>query len=468
MILMSLTGILSERGSAPSWKPKSRPANHDSIVSKTEGNDIKLTCGANGNPEPSIIWYKDGRLFDETARPKSKVHKYTLTIKDATVEDKGDYQCLVTNNHGSINFTFIVEVIKMTWPLELEEPDNVTVTEGEDAIFTCRPLNDPSASVKWVKRNQTGVQTSIGQTSDFLDTGAKEMLVIKNAQRKDAGHYTCLVGNYFGIKQVDAWLNVLPRTTTTTTTTTTTRTTITTTTPTTTKTTPTTTKTTPTTTTTTPTTTTTEALITSFFPEPTPEWDNIDFDDDEEDEEEQRKKDKKKKKKNNKKKNRKNKKKKNKKNRNKNREDENTDMPDYEESDTNHIPHVTPDDWFRRTDRIKPDEEKTKWEQDTKSEKYNPKHVDNNGLFPYEEKGIKKVDSSGNDNIDNSAIEFNNGMPGEKTQQKQSEDKDIDVWTIYIIVGSVAGGVLLIGVVAIVVALCCNRYEDEGYKHTNV
>jgi hypothetical protein len=37
----------------------------------------------------------------------------------------------------------------------LEEPQNVTVNEGEDAIFTCRPLNDPTATVKWVKRNQT-------------------------------------------------------------------------------------------------------------------------------------------------------------------------------------------------------------------------------------------------------------------------------------------------------------------------
>ena len=32
-------------------------------------------------------------------------------MKEVTVEDKGDYQCIVTNVHGSLNFTFIVEVI---------------------------------------------------------------------------------------------------------------------------------------------------------------------------------------------------------------------------------------------------------------------------------------------------------------------------------------------------------------------
>ena len=32
-------------------------------------------------------------------------------MKEVTAEDKGDYQCIVTNVHGSLNFTFIVEVI---------------------------------------------------------------------------------------------------------------------------------------------------------------------------------------------------------------------------------------------------------------------------------------------------------------------------------------------------------------------
>ena len=32
-------------------------------------------------------------------------------MKEVTVDDKGDYQCIVTNVHGSLNFTFIVEVI---------------------------------------------------------------------------------------------------------------------------------------------------------------------------------------------------------------------------------------------------------------------------------------------------------------------------------------------------------------------
>jgi hypothetical protein len=44
----------------------------------------------------------------------------------------------------------------------------------------------------------------------------------------------------------------------------------------------------------------------------------------------------------------------------------------------------------------------------------------------------------------------------------------ISVYTVYIIVGAVAGGILLAGLVAIAIALCCQREEDPQYKSTSV
>ncbi|CAC5384675.1 unnamed protein product [Mytilus coruscus] len=204
--------------SSLSWKPRSRPALRDSIVTKNEGDDVKLTCGVKGNPKPRILWFRNGRMFDDGMRSKTTLHRYSLIMRDVQVDDKGDYQCIVTNVHGSLNFTFYVTIIKLTWPLQVEVPQNQTVNEGDDAIFTCRPLNDHEATIKWVKRNQTGLHTSIGKTSDILEN--KETLVLRSVNMRDAGHYVCFVGNYFGLKKMDVWLTVIPSTTTTTTTTT--------------------------------------------------------------------------------------------------------------------------------------------------------------------------------------------------------------------------------------------------------
>lgn len=118
----------------------------------------------------------------------------------------------------------------------------------------------------------------------------------------------------------------------------------------------------------------------------------------------------------------------------------------------------SPDSWFDRTGRIDPNDP---YDHGIVPEPFNPTS-ENDQMVPY---GENKMDET----IDYSDVDFTGKTQDrENADQRNSAEKDIDVWTIYIIVGSVAGGVLLIGVVAIVVALCCNRYEDDGYKHTNV
>ena len=51
----------------------------------------------------------------------------------------------------------------------------------------------------------------------FLQSNGPE-LVIESARVEDAGKYTCMVGNYVGIKSVDVWLMVKQTTTSTSTT----------------------------------------------------------------------------------------------------------------------------------------------------------------------------------------------------------------------------------------------------------
>ena len=54
------------------------------------------------------------------------------------------------------------------------------------------------------------------------------------------------------------------------------------------------------------------------------------------------------------------------------------------------------------------------------------------------------------------------------TQSKEAYPALVSIWTIYIIVGSVSGGVLLIGLITIVVAVCCQKESSGTYKSTNV
>ncbi|XP_061185574.1 fibroblast growth factor receptor 4-like [Saccostrea echinata] len=197
---------------APKWKPNSRPYNGDKKIATTSGSDIRMSCPAYGYPKPIVIWYKEDSLFGASQRPKTKIRRFSLDFNDVQTSDSGKYKCVVQNSEGSLEFTFFVDVKPIPWPLELEEPLNATVMEGERVVFRCRALNDPDATTEWMKRDTDGDSASGFDTNNFLSSGPE--MVIENARTEDAGKYTCLVGNLFGIKYANVWLTVRHTTTT--------------------------------------------------------------------------------------------------------------------------------------------------------------------------------------------------------------------------------------------------------------
>ena len=65
----------------------------------SKGSAVLLPCVVEGYPRPRISWSVNGTIISDS--DKYSVDKDTgeLTVKDATVEDEGEYQCRATN-HG--------------------------------------------------------------------------------------------------------------------------------------------------------------------------------------------------------------------------------------------------------------------------------------------------------------------------------------------------------------------------------
>ncbi|XP_078321791.1 uncharacterized protein LOC111111107 isoform X2 [Crassostrea virginica] len=441
----------------PRWKPKSRPYNGDTIIAKSSGSNIKLSCPAYGSPKPSTQWFKDEAAFDASQRPKTKVRHSSLILNDVQEVDKGNYKCVVENSAGSIDFTFIVDVIRTSWPLVLEEPQNSTVMEGERVAFQCRALNDPDATTQWIRRVSEGELANSGAETNknFLDSNGPE-LVIESARVEDTGKYTCMVGNYVGIKSVDVWLMVKQTTTSTSTTTTTTK-----------PPTTTTTTTTPTTTTTTktipqPTTTKLAVLDIQTGPLIPNTIDDEDFFEGSGNDLEKEEK-KKKNKKNKKKKDRKMKKKlerqrereRKQQQREKKRQEE-LDRMNKENSMGGHVDHQElPGLTFPNFNNPNQDLSGHIFPPPIET---NPPSEDDNDFFTNTgifngNKDNEFISNSGytnNDILTTDKDPFNAFPQGPQPQ----EEEDMSAWTIYIIVGLVVGAILLVGLVAIVVILC--------------
>lgn len=429
-----------EKDRAPEWKEDSDPYINKPSVRALEGYEVKMSCPVKGRPKPDVVWYKDNQpFFPRAAHIRLKGNN--LKFENSTVSDSGNYTCVAQNTLGKIEFTYIVEIDKKVWPLEVEVSSNITVVEGESASFYCRVLNDKNAKIQWLRFERTGGPNPPPPRYLASADESPEMLVLHDIGPADAGQYTCLIGNEFGSKYQHMYLTVLKPTTTTSTTTTTT-------TPTTTTTTTTTTK--PTTTTTTRTTSTTTRATTMA---PKKKSDP--------------------KKKNNKNNKKKDKKKKNKKkdkakNKDKNVEKYNFDDdvidPDNDFYDNNqyNIHYNSGGGFNSNTNMYEP--MRPPWNE-------NDDKIDDDEEEEEEEGNVDYVLTTRTVEFKNPSVEKNpSGDSSARNASKtaSTEEGEIGVWTLYIIVGSVAGGVLLAGLVAIAIALCCQREEESPYKSTSV
>ena len=108
--------------------------------------------------------------------------------------------------------------------MTLVSPMNVTVTEGEDAIFTCRVTGRPRPSISWFYRESPPTmlpmtmppplnETDGNYGIDSTEFGSREFennLTVFSTLPSDTGFYVCFAKNAVagGIVMVDAFLSV--------------------------------------------------------------------------------------------------------------------------------------------------------------------------------------------------------------------------------------------------------------------
>ncbi|KRX25317.1 Fibroblast growth factor receptor 3 [Trichinella nelsoni] len=221
---------------APYWsKPESEFRN---VVASPAGREAKLQCRANGDPEPQVIWYKNGVEItpDFERRMGYHVRKWSLILPDLVPSDGGVYTCKVFNKYGEISHNYTVHVVERVPHKPIIAPlfpKNLTVHVGENATFSCPVLSDLQPHIEWFRHKQVNGSwhdsndTWYGQIiySDpvsFQEDGTEDdddddemnidpfVLFIQNVTFEHETWYSCVVGNALGVVSKSAWLTVLP------------------------------------------------------------------------------------------------------------------------------------------------------------------------------------------------------------------------------------------------------------------
>ncbi|XP_070624675.1 hemicentin-1 isoform X2 [Bos indicus] len=159
---------------------------------------ITLQCVANGIPNPSITWLKDGQPVN-TAQGNLKIQSSgrLLQIAKALMEDAGRYTCVATNAAGETQQHIQLHVHE---PPSLDDAGkmlNETVVVNSPVQLECKAAGTPSPAITWYKDNRP---LSDSSSVTFLNRG--QIINIESAQITDAGIYKCVAINSAGATEL--------------------------------------------------------------------------------------------------------------------------------------------------------------------------------------------------------------------------------------------------------------------------
>ncbi|KAM5295479.1 hemicentin-1 isoform 1-T1 [Glossophaga mutica] len=159
---------------------------------------LTLQCIANGIPNPSLTWLKDGQPVN-TAHGNLKIQSSgrVLQVTRALMEDAGRYTCVATNAAGEAQQHILLHVHE---PPGLEDAGkmlNETVVVNNPIQLECKATGNPLPVITWYKDNHP----LSGSTSvTFLNRG--QVIDIESAQITDAGIYKCVAINSAGATEL--------------------------------------------------------------------------------------------------------------------------------------------------------------------------------------------------------------------------------------------------------------------------
>ncbi|NWH38680.1 NCAM1 protein, partial [Chloropsis hardwickii] len=172
---------------------------------------VTLACDADGFPEPTVTWTKDGEPVEEV----EDEDKYSfnsdgseLVIHRVDKSDEAEYICIAENKAGEADATIHLKVFAKP---KITYVENKTAMELEDQItLTCEASGDPIPSITWrtSTRNISNEEKTLDGRIVVRSHARVSSLTLKNIQYTDAGEYVCTASNTIGQDSQAMYLEV--------------------------------------------------------------------------------------------------------------------------------------------------------------------------------------------------------------------------------------------------------------------
>lgn len=174
------------------------------------GDAVRMEVKIIGKPTPEVTWLLNDKEISSDSRIRIDSvlsdNYYSLTIKNVTLEDEGNYVCKAVNEKGEASTSATLTVEEPTEPT-ITGMKNLEVTLSSPGKFEVEITGIPTPEIQWLKDGKPLHESSnIAISGD--DGKGHFSVIIRNIKEENVGTYKCIASNSAGKAEVEGKLSI--------------------------------------------------------------------------------------------------------------------------------------------------------------------------------------------------------------------------------------------------------------------
>ncbi|XP_074714984.1 matrix-remodeling-associated protein 5 [Strix uralensis] len=185
---------------------------YNNLVSIINGETLQLHCITQPNQRAQISWtLPNGMVLDapQAVGRFSLMENGSLTVREASVFDRGTYLCKVSTEYGTSVMNVPVIVIAYPPRITSEPAPVIYARPGNSVKLNCMAIGIPKAEITWELPDKshltTGAQSRLYGNKFLHPQGS---LVIQQSTQRDAGFYKCTAKNILGSDSKTTYIHI--------------------------------------------------------------------------------------------------------------------------------------------------------------------------------------------------------------------------------------------------------------------